>query len=245
MGTPLADGLKLRRKESVIPIAADEALFRGSPVVTFVLALIGWVVIPLGDSIVYVDRERGIIYSLAVSALSVYGIRVSGWSSNSKYAFLGARRSTAQIVSYEVGISVIVSSVRICSGSANRTDIVYKQYAGIYILPRFPMFIRYYVSTRAETNRHPFDLPEAEAELVSGYNVEYSSMGFALFFLGEYMNIIRISCISVRRFMGGWFIMGYSSCIIRSIKVIFRLIGFVGARAAYPRYRYDQLIRLG
>jgi NADH-quinone oxidoreductase subunit H len=246
--TPLADGRKLLLKETIIPIAANSSLFRMAPILTFVLALIGWVAIPMGVGRVYADRNRGVIYRFAVSSLAVYGIMIAGWSSNSKYAFLGSLRSAAQMVSYEVSIGFIVVSVLMCAGSANLTEIVRSQQEVWYARPLFPMRRRFFVSALAETNRHPFDLPEAEAELVSGYNVEYSAMGFALFFLGEYGNMILMSSMTTVRFFGGW--LGFGDSVGRGLrafgrKATFRLRGFIWARAAYPRYRYDQLMRLG
>ena len=202
--TPLADGRKLLLKETIIPMAANTSLFRMAPILTFVLALMGWVAMPLGVGFVYADRNRGVIYRFAVSSLAVYGIMIAGWSSNSKYAFLGALRSAAQMVSYEVSIGFIVVSVLMCAGSANLTEIVRAQRDVWYARPLFPMRRMFFVSALAETNRHPFDLPEAEAELVSGYNVEYSAMGFALFFLGEYGNMILMSSMTTVRFFGGW-----------------------------------------
>jgi len=249
--TPLADGRKLLLKETIIPMAANSSLFRMAPILTFVLALMGWVAIPMGVGYVYADRNRGVIYRFAVSSLAVYGIMIAGWSSNSKYAFLGALRSAAQMVSYEVSIGFIVVSVLMCAGSANLTDIVRAQQDVWYARPLFPMRRRFFVSALAETNRHPFDLPEAEAELVSGYNVEYSAMGFALFFLGEYGNMILMSSMTTVRFFGGWLfpVLGELGAGIglRTFggKVTMVLRGFVWARAAYPRYRYDQLMRLG
>lgn len=246
--TPLADGRKLLLKETVIPMAANSSLFRMAPILTFVLALMGWVAIPLGVGFVYADRNRGVIYRFAVSSLAVYGIMIAGWSSNSKYAFLGALRSAAQMVSYEVSIGFIVVSVLMCAGSANLTEIVRAQEDVWYARPLFPMRRRFFVSALAETNRHPFDLPEAEAELVSGYNVEYSAMGFALFFLGEYGNMILMCSMTTVRFFGGWLGRGSSSGRgLRAFgaKATGLLRGFVWARAAYPRYRYDQLMRLG
>jgi len=246
--SPLADGRKLLLKETIIPMAANSALFRRAPILTFVLALMGWAVIPMGVGFVYADVNRGVIYRFAVSSMSVYGIMIAGWSSNSKYAFLGALRSAAQMVSYEVSIGFIVVSVLMCAGSANLTEIVRSQQEVWYARPLFPMRRRFFVSALAETNRHPFDLPEAEAELVSGYNVEYSAMGFALFFLGEYGNMILMSSRTTVRFFGGWLGRGSSprrGLRVFGTKVTRVLIGFVWARAAYPRYRYDQLMRLG
>jgi len=249
--TPLADGRKLLLKETIIPMSSNSSLFRMAPILTFVLALMGWVAIPVGEGFVYADRNRGVIYRFAISSLAVYGIMIAGWSSNSKYAFLGSLRSTAQMVSYEVSIGFIVVSVLMCAGSANLTEIVKAQENVWFARPLFPMFRMFFVSALAETNRHPFDLPEAEAELVSGYNVEYSAMGFALFFLGEYGNMILMSSMTAVRFLGGWLLplnlMNGSGWRVRSFgaKTTMMLLGFVWARAAYPRYRYDQLMRLG
>lgn len=252
--TPLADGRKLLLKETIIPMAANSSLFRRAPILTFVLALMGWVAMPIGQGFVFADRNRGVIYRFAVSSLAVYGIMIAGWSSNSKYAFLGALRSAAQMVSYEVSIGFIVVSVLMCAGSGNLTEIVRAQEEVWYRRPLFPMMRRFFVSALAETNRHPFDLPEAEAELVSGYNVEYSAMGFALFFLGEYMNMILMSSRTAVRFFGGWLRpfgrrAGQTGAgrgpRVFGRKTTFFLLGFVWARAAYPRYRYDQLMRLG
>lgn len=250
--TPLADGLKRRRKESILPTSANIGLFLFAPVLTFSLALVGWSVIPVGDGMVYADVNRGVIYMFAISALAVYGIMRAGQSSNSKYAFLGALRSAAQMVSYEVSIGFIVVCVRRCAGTTNRTGIVKAQENIQFMFPLFPMFRMFFVSALAETNRHPFDLPEAEAELVAGYNVEYSSMGFARFFLGEYGNMILMSSITSILFRGGQrapiSIAPFSQvpgAVQFGIKTIIFLIGFIIARAAYPRYRYDQLMRLG
>jgi NADH-quinone oxidoreductase subunit H len=229
-------------------MAANRSLFRRAPILTFVLALIGWVAMPMGVGFVYADRNRGVIYRFAVSSLAVYGILIAGWSSNSKYAFLGSLRSAAQMVSYEVSIGFIVVSVLMCAGSSNLTEIVRAQEEVWFARPLFPMRRRFFVSALAETNRHPFDLPEAEAELVSGFNVEYSAMGFALFFLGEYGNMILISSMTTVRFFGGWLGRGSSSgrgLRVFGVKTTVRLMGFVWARAAYPRFRYDQLMRLG
>jgi NADH-quinone oxidoreductase subunit H len=249
--TPLADGRKLLLKETIVPMAANSALFRRAPILTFVLALRGWAALPISEGYVYADRNRGILYRFAISSLAVYGIMIAGWASNSKYAFLGALRSAAQMVSYEVSIGFIVVSVLMCAGSGNLTEIVRAQEGVWYARPLFPMRRRFFVSALAETNRHPFDLPEAEAELVSGYNVEYSAMGFALFFLGEYGNMILMSSRTTVRFLGGWLRpfgltrgRGRGSRVFAT-KARVCLRGFVWARAAYPRYRYDQLMRLG
>ena len=200
---PLADGLKLFAKETILPSNANTVLFVMAPMITFILSMMGWAVIPFGEGIVLSNINVGILYLFAVSSLSVYGIILSGWASNSKYAFLGAIRSAAQMISYEVSIGFIVVTVVICAGSFNLSEIVLAQSKVWYILPLFPMFLMFFVSALAETNRHPFDLPEAESELVSGYNVEYASMGFALFFLAEYSAMILMSSLTVVLFMGG------------------------------------------
>jgi NADH-quinone oxidoreductase subunit H len=216
------------------------------------LSLIGWAVIPIGQSFVLSDINVGVLYLLAVSSLGVYGIIMSGWASNSKYAFLGGLRSAAQMVSYEVSIGFIIIAVVICAGSLNLTTIVLAQENVWYALPLFPMFFMFFISALAETNRHPFDLPEAEAELVAGYNVEYSAAGFALFFLGEYSNMIMMSSVTTILFLGGWLpiLNIFPLTLIPGplwfgFKVCFFVLLFIWARAAYPRYRYDQLMRLG
>merc|ERR1712151_1120437 len=201
---PLADGLKLFAKETILPSNSDIILFLLAPILTFILALIGWAVIPFGENIVLANLNVGILYLFCVSSLSVYGIVLAGWSSNSKYPFLGALRSAAQMISYEISIGFIILNVAICAGSFNLSTIIDCQKNGWYILALFPMFIIFCISMLAETNRHPFDLPEAEAELVSGYNVEYSSMTFALFFLGEYANMLLMSAFVSILFLGGW-----------------------------------------
>lgn len=248
--TPLADGLKLFLKEIVVPASANMYLFLFAPVRTFSLALLCWAVIPVSSGYVYADRHRGVLYLLMISSLAVYGIMLAGWSSNSKYAFLGALRSAAQMVSYEVSIGFVLVSVLMCAGTMNLTEIVQAQSSVWYVIPLFPMFMRFCVSALAETNRHPFDLPEAEAELVSGYNVEYSGIAFALFFLGEYSNMIMMSALISVLFRGGWMApVGLLSFIPGPIwmglKTVLFLMGFVWARVAFPRYRYDQLMRMG
>nr|YP_008519428.1 NADH dehydrogenase subunit 1 [Nannochloropsis oculata]AGI49007.1 NADH dehydrogenase subunit 1 [Nannochloropsis oculata]AHX24975.1 NADH dehydrogenase subunit 1 [Nannochloropsis oculata] len=249
---PLADGLKLFVKESILPSNANKALFIFAPMLTFGLSLIGWAVIPFGESLVLADINVGILYLLAVSALGVYGIILSGWSSNSKYAFLGALRSAAQMVSYEVSIGFILITVVLCSGSFNLSSIVLAQEKVWFCVPHLPMFILFFVSALAETNRHPFDLPEAEAELVSGYNVEYSAMGFALFFLGEYANMLLMSALTAILFLGGWLpllnIFPFTlipGSVWFSLKIGFFVILFIIMRACLPRFRYDQLMSLG
>ena len=249
---PLADGLKLFTKETILPSNANLTIFLIAPMLTFILSLIGWAVIPFSEGAVLSDINVGILYLFAVSSLSVYGIIISGWSSNSKYPFLGALRSTAQMVSYEVSIGFIVITVVTCSGSLNLTDIIIAQKSIWYFVPLLPMFIMFSISALAETNRHPFDLPEAEAELVSGYNVEYSAMGFALFFLGEYANMLLMSSLIGILFLGGWlplfdfFIINWiPGSIWFSFKVCLGVIFFIWIRAALPRFRYDQLMSLG
>jgi NADH-quinone oxidoreductase subunit H len=246
---PLADGLKLFVKESIVPSSANKFLFLFAPILTFSLSLLGWIVIPLGESLVISDINIGLLYLLTISALSVYGIILSGWSSNSKYAFLGALRSAAQMVSYEVSIGFILVSIVLTAGSFNLTVIVDGQCDVWYIFPHFPIFFLFFISALAETNRHPFDLPEAEAELVSGYNVEYSAMGFALFSLGEYANMLLMSALTSLLFLGGWHPFFSFSIIPGSlwfgIKISFFVILFVVMRACLPRFRYDQLMTLG
>ncbi len=249
---PLADGLKLMLKEVIIPNSANKALFLLAPVITFVLALIGWAVIPFSEKMVLANINVGVTYLLATSSLGVYGIIISGWASNSKYAFLGAIRSSAQMISYEVSIGLIIISVVLLVGSLNLSDIVLAQKSHWFILPCFPMFILFFISALAETNRLPFDLPEAESELVAGYNVEYSSMPFSMFFLGEYANMILISAFASILFLGGWLppfdieiLNAVPGIIWLAAKIFFLLFCFIWVRATLPRYRYDQLMRLG
>ena len=247
--TPLADGRKLLLKERIFPTAANRGVFFIAPIRTFSRALRSWAVMPIGKGQVYADVSLGVLYLFAVSSRAVYGIMRAGWSSNSKYAFLGALRSAAQMVSYEVSIGFIRVTVMLCAGSANLTKIVEAQEGVWYMFPLAPMFLMFFISALAETNRHPFDLPEAEAERVAGYNVEYSGMGFVLFFLGEYSNMIVMSALTSVLFRGGWlspFGVGIlPGSIWMGLKTVFVLMGFVRARVAYPRYRYDQLMRLG
>jgi len=249
---PLADGLKLFVKETILPSNSNIYVFLLAPILTFILSLIGWSVIPLSESIVISDINLGILYLFAISSLSVYGIVMAGWSSNSKYPFLGALRSAAQMISYEVSIGFIIVNICVCVGSFNISNIVLAQKNVWFIIPLFPMFILFYISMLAETNRHPFDLPEAEAELVSGYNVEYSAMTFALFFLGEYANMLLMSVFSSLIFLGGWLplvdifplnILPGSFWL--SLKILLGVLFFVLTRAALPRYRYDQLMHIG
>nr|YP_009114028.1 NADH dehydrogenase subunit 1 [Gelidium elegans]AGW30467.1 NADH dehydrogenase subunit 1 [Gelidium elegans] len=249
---PLADGLKLFVKETVLPSSANTSIFILAPILTFLLALISWCVLPLGEGLVYSDINVGVLYILAMSSLGVYGIIISGWSSNSKYAFLGALRSAAQMVSYEVSIGLILINVLLCSGSLNLTEIVLAQQSVWYAIPLFPILVMFYISILAETNRAPFDLPEAEAELVAGYNVEYSAMGFALFFLGEYANMILMCSLTTILFLGGWLppmnlVLFYwlPPTIWFGLKTTLLLFGFIWVRSSFPRYRYDQLMRVG
>ncbi|OFW80030.1 MAG: NADH-quinone oxidoreductase subunit H [Alphaproteobacteria bacterium RIFCSPLOWO2_01_FULL_40_26] len=249
---PLADGVKLMFKEVIIPFKANKGLFLLAPIITFVLAMIGWAVIPFSETFVIADINVGVTYLLATSSLGVYGIIISGWASNSKYAFLGAIRSSAQMISYEVSIGLIIISVVLCAGSLNLSEIVIAQKNGWFVWPMFPMFLLFFISALAETNRHPFDLPEAESELVAGYNVEYSSMPFSMFFLGEYANMILISAFASVLFLGGWLppfdieiLQAIPGFIWLCIKIFILLFCFIWVRATLPRYRYDQLMRLG
>jgi|TARA_B100000287_G_scaffold434938_1_gene501036 NADH-quinone oxidoreductase subunit H len=249
---PIADGIKLLTKETIFPRNSNKIIFIISPILTFTLALIGWAVIPIDYKLVLADINVGVMYVFAISSLGVYGIVMAGWSSNSRYAFLGALRSAAQMISYEVSIGLIIISVLITAGTLNLSEIVMKQKEMWYIIPHFPMFLIFFISTLAETNRAPFDLPEAESELVAGYNVEYSSMSFGLFFLGEYGNMILMSSMTTILFLGGWMvpfnleifniIPGY---IWFLLKVSVLLFTFLWVRATLPRYRYDQLMQLG
>ena len=249
---PIADGIKLLTKETIIPTSSNKLIFLFSPILTFTLALIAWAVIPIDYEIVLSNINVGILYIFAISSLGVYGIIMAGWSSNSRYAFLGALRSAAQMVSYEVSIGLIIINILLTVGSLNLTEIVLAQQDMWFFIPHFPVFIIFFISTLAETNRAPFDLPEAEAELVAGYNVEYSSLAFGLFFLGEYGNMILMSSLTTILFLGGWFppfdivffniIPGF---IWFFLKVCVILFLFVWIRATLPRYRYDQLMRLG
>lgn len=249
---PFADGLKLFLKETVIPTGANKVVFVAAPMVTFILSLIAWAVIPFGDGLVVSNINVGIMYIFAVSSLGVYGIVMAGWASNSRYAFLGALRSAAQMVSYEVSMGFIIITVLLCVGSLNMSEIVRAQEDIWFVIPLLPMAVIFFVSALAETNRHPFDLPEAEAELVAGYQVEYSSMTFALFFLGEYANMVMMSGMTVILFLGGWLppldiaILNWVPGIVWfALKVSAMLFVFLWVRATLPRYRYDQLMRLG
>src|SRR6185437_5893697 len=242
---PLADGAKLLFKETVIPSGANRVVFVAAPILTFVLSLIAWAVIPFDAGVVISNINVGVLYLFAISSLGVYGIIMAGWSSNSKYAFLGGLRSAAQMVSYEVSIGFVIVSVLLCVGSLNLSQIVEAQSGawgalGWYWLRLFPMFIVFFISALAETNRSPFDLPEGESELVAGFFVEYSAMTFALFYLGEYANMILMSAMTSVLFLGGWL-----SPVPFALKIAFVLFCFLWVRATFPRFRYDQLMRLG
>ena len=250
---PIADGMKLFFKETIIPTGANKVVFLVAPMLTFSLALIAWAVIPVGNGLVIANINVGVLYLFAISSLGVYGVLMAGWSSNSKYAFLGGLRSAAQMVSYEVSMGFIIITVLLVAGSLNLSDIVRAQQETIwFVVPLFPMAIIFFITTLAETNRHPFDMPEAEAELVSGYNVEYSAMTFALFFLGEYANMILMAGMTTILFLGGWLpILDVAPFnwipgpIWFALKMAFVLFIFLWVRATFPRYRYDQLMRLG
>ena len=248
----LADALKYIFKEIIIPASANKAVFILAPIVTMTLALVAWAVIPMSEELVLSDINVGILYLFAVSSLGVYGIIMGGWASNSKYPFLGAIRSAAQMVSYEVSIGIIIINVLLCVGSLNLKDIVLAQKELWYVIPLFPMFVIFFISALAETNRPPFDLPEAEAELVAGYQTEYSGMMYAMFWLGEYANILLMCAMGSILFLGGWLpiIDIYPINIIPApvwmiLKILFLFFLFALIKAIVPRYRYDQLMRLG
>ena len=248
----LADALKYIFKEIIIPATSNKIIFILAPIVTMTLALIAWAVIPFGENLVLADINVGILYIFAVSSLGVYGIIMGGWASNSKYPFFGSIRSAAQMVSYEVSIGVIIINVLLCVGSLNLTDIVLAQQNLWFIVPLFPMFVIFFISALAETNRPPFDLPEAEAELVAGYQTEYSGMMYAMFWLGEYANILLMCAMGSILFLGGWLspINIYPFDIVPPalwfiIKILFLFILFALVKAIVPRYRYDQLMKLG
>ena len=248
---PMADGLKLFVKETVLPTHANAAVFIGAPMLTFFLALVAWAVIPFDKGWVLADINVGVLYIFAISSLGVYGIIMAGWASNSKYAFLGGLRSAAQMVSYEVSIGFVLISVLLTVGSLNLSDVVTAQTKLWFIVPHLPMFFIFLISGLAETNRSPFDLPEAEAELVAGYNVEYSAMTFALFFLGEYANMLLMGAMTSILFLGGWMAPPYlgwlpvPGAIWFILKICLVMFVFLWVRATFPRYRYDQLMRLG
>ena len=249
---PIADGLKLMNKETIIPAGANKILFILAPMLTFVLSLIAWAVMPFNETLVLADINVGILYLFAISSLGVYGIIIAGWASNSRYALLGALRSAAQMVSYEVSMGFVIITVLLGVGSLRLTDIVLAQQDLWFFIPLFPMFIIFFISTLAETNRLPFDMPEAEAELVSGYNVEYSSMTFALFSLGEYANMLLMGGMTVVLFLDGWLppldiapLNWIPGPIWFGAKIAALMFVFLWVRATFPRYRYDQLMRLG
>ncbi len=249
---PFADGLKLLHKETIIPTRSNPLLFLMAPLLTFGLSLSAWAVIPFGPGLVVSDINVGVLYLFAISSLGIYGIIIAGWASNSKYSFLGALRSCSQMISYEVSIGLVIITVLLSAGSLNLSKIVEAQEHCWFIIPHLPMAVIFIISSLAETNRAPFDLPEAEAELVGGYNVEYSSMSFALFFLGEYANMILMSALGSLLFLGGWLppfsILPFTwvpGIIWFSAKISFLLFIFLWVRATFPRYRYDQLMRLG
>ena len=248
----LADALKYIFKEIIIPSSSNKVIFVLAPIVTMTLALIAWAVIPFSATQVLADINVGILYLFAVSSLGVYGIIMGGWASNSKYPFLGAIRSAAQMVSYEVSIGVIIINVLLCVGSLNLNDIVLAQKNLWFVIPLFPMFVIFFISALAETNRPPFDLPEAEAELVAGYQTEYSGMMYAMFWLGEYANILLMCAMGAILFLGGWMspIEIYPFTLVPGaiwliLKILFLFILFALVKAIVPRYRYDQLMRLG
>ncbi|HEX7967267.1 MAG TPA: NADH-quinone oxidoreductase subunit NuoH [Stellaceae bacterium] len=249
---PIADGAKLLLKETVIPSGANRVVFVAAPIITFVLSLVAWAVIPFDAGVVVSDINVGILYLFAISSLGVYGIIMAGWSSNSKYAFLGGLRSAAQMVSYEVSIGFVIVSVLLCVGSLNLSSIVEAQRTVWFCVPLFPMFIVFFISGLAETNRSPFDLPEGESELVAGFFVEYSAMTFALFYLGEYANMILMSAMTSILFLGGWLppfgvapFTWIPGPVWFALKIAFVLFCFLWVRATFPRFRYDQLMRLG
>ena len=253
---PFADAIKMLTKETIIPSGSNRVLFVMAPMLTFVLAMLAWAVIPVNDGWAIADINVGILYLFAISSLGVYGIIIAGWASNSKYAFLGAMRSAAQMVSYEVSMGFVLVAVLLCVGSLNLTDVVRAQQGSSllhwFFVPLFPMFVVFFISALAETNRSPFDLPEGESEIVAGFFVEYSSMSFGLFFLGEYANMILMSAMTTILFLGGW-LPPLAIAPFTWIPGVFWFVGkifvclfvFLWVRATFPRYRYDQLMRLG
>jgi len=248
----VADALKYIFKEIIIPASSNKVIFILAPVITMTLALVAWAVIPFDNELVLADINVGILYLFAVSSLGVYGIIMGGWASNSKYPFLGAIRSAAQMVSYEVSIGIIIINVLLCVGSLNLIDIVNAQQSLWFVVPLFPMFVVFFISALAETNRPPFDLPEAEAELVSGYQTEYSGMMYAMFWLGEYANILLMCAMGAILFLGGWLplidIFPFNAVpgpLWMILKILFLFFLFALVKAIVPRYRYDQLMRLG
>ncbi len=249
---PFADAIKMLMKETIIPTGANRVLFLMAPMLTFGLAMIAWAVIPVNNGWAVADINVGVLYLFAISSLGVYGVIIAGWASNSKYAFLGALRSAAQMVSYEVSIGFVMVTVLLCVGSLNLNDIVLAQRHIWFCIPLLPMFVVFFISALAETNRSPFDLPEGESEIVAGFFVEYSAMAFALFFLGEYANMILMSAMTTILFLGGWLapfgvapFTWLPGPIWFILKVALCLFVFIWVRATFPRYRYDQLMRLG
>jgi NADH-quinone oxidoreductase subunit H len=253
---PIADGLKMLLKETIIPSGANRAIFIAAPMLTLTLALVAWAVIPFDNGVVISDINAGILYLFAISSLSVYGIIMAGWASNSRYAFLGALRSAAQMVSYEVSIGFVLVTVLLCAGSLNLSDIVMAQRHVWFVIPLLPMAVIFFISGLAETNRAPFDLPEGESELVAGYFVEYSSMTFLLFFMGEYANMVLVGAMTAILFLGGWLppfgiepFSGHLAHVWHGLwllaKIFFVMFCILWVRATFPRFRYDQLMRLG
>src|SRR4051794_32826059 len=246
---PFADALKMLMKETIIPSGANRLLFLLAPMLTFMLAMLAWAVIPVNDGWAIADINVGILYLFAISSLGVYGIIIAGWASNSKYAFLGAMRSAAQMVSYEVSMGFVLVTVLLCVGSLNLSDVVRAQQKIWFCIPLFPMFVIFFISALAETNRSPFDLPEGESEIVAGFFVEYSSMSFGLFFLGEYANMILMSAMTSILFLGGWLgpfgLWSNLGPLWLILKICFLLFLFIWIRGPMPRSRYDQLMRLG
>ncbi|MBC6444437.1 MAG: NADH-quinone oxidoreductase subunit NuoH [Alphaproteobacteria bacterium GM202ARS2] len=249
---PVADGIKMITKETIVPTTSHRGLFILAPLLTFALALMAWAVIPFGDGLVLADIHVGVLYVLAISSLGVYGVIIAGWASQSRYALLGALRSAAQMISYEVAIGFVLVSVLLLGKSLNLSQLVAAQQDLWFCVPLFPMMVVFFISSLAETNRAPFDLPEAEAELVAGYHVEYSGMTFGLFFMGEYANMILMSALLVLLFFGGWLpplAIAPFTWVPEPIwligKIVLVLFVFLWVRASFPRYRYDQLMRLG
>jgi NADH-quinone oxidoreductase subunit H len=249
---PFADALKMIMKETIVPTGANRVLFLLAPILTFSLAMLAWVVVPTGDNLAVANINVGILYLFAISSLGVYGIIIAGWSSNSKYAFLGGLRSAAQMVSYEVSIGFVLVSVLLCVGSLNLNDVVRAQDGLWFCIPLFPMFVVFFISGLAECNRVPFDLPEGESEIVAGFMVEYSSMSYAMFFLGEYANMVLMSGMTSILFLGGWMsplpfapFTWIPGPIWFILKICFVMFMFFWVRATFPRFRYDQLMRLG
>ncbi len=249
---PMADGAKLLFKETILPAGANKVVFVMAPMLIFTLGLVGWAVIPFDEGWVLADINVGILYLFAISSLGVYGVLMAGWASNSKYPFLGALRSAAQMISYEVSMGFVIITVLICVGSLNLSDIVRAQKDLWFVIPLFPMFVVFFISTLAETNRSPFDLPEGESEIVAGFFLEYSAFTFALFFLGEYANMILMSAMTTILFLGGWLPIvdvapfnWIPGIVWFAGKVAVVLFCFLWVRATFPRYRYDQLMRLG